>query len=132
MRSFAKGTISQSMASRALSKYASSSHMDFISQKDAKGLLLSFFIVGPSNELHVYPVYCDNECKFAGRLRLSLIAFVCSPDHFVKAAALPVGALLDRVGPRYTSLLGAIVFAAGNLVFPLDYRRKWKDALVTI
>ncbi|KAG8901293.1 hypothetical protein FRB99_005408 [Tulasnella sp. 403] len=38
-------------------------------------------------------------------------------------AALPVGAILDRVGPKYTSLLGAIIFAIGNLVFPVDYRK---------
>ncbi|KAG9031644.1 hypothetical protein FRB95_002453 [Tulasnella sp. JGI-2019a] len=36
--------------------------------------------------------------------------------------ALPVGALLDQIGPKYTSLLGAAVFAAGNVIFPLGYR----------
>ncbi len=50
--------------------------------------------------------------------------------HYVKKiAALPVGALLDRVGPRNTSLLGAAVFALGNLVFPLGYRSESRDGL---
>ncbi|KAG8987757.1 hypothetical protein FRB93_004419 [Tulasnella sp. JGI-2019a] len=35
--------------------------------------------------------------------------------------ALPVGALLDQIGPKYTSL-GAAVFAAGNVIFPLGCR----------
>lgn len=43
------------------------------------------------------------------------------------AAALPVGALLDRIGPKYTSLIGAMIFALGNLSFPLDYRSGWID-----
>lgn len=40
---------------------------------------------------------------------------------------MPVGALLDRIGPKYTSLLGAAVFGAGNIVFPLGYRGTLRD-----
>lgn len=34
--------------------------------------------------------------------------------------ALPIGILLDYVGPRNTSLLGAVCFALGNLFFGLE------------
>ncbi|KAF8314726.1 MFS general substrate transporter [Clavulina sp. PMI_390] len=34
--------------------------------------------------------------------------------------ALPIGILLDNVGPRNTSLLGAIFFALGNFLFGLE------------
>lgn len=30
--------------------------------------------------------------------------------------------MLDRVDPKYTSLIGAMIFALGNFSFPLDYR----------
>lgn len=43
------------------------------------------------------------------------------------AVALPVGALLDRIGPKYASLIGAAIFALGNVLFPLDYRSAWID-----
>lgn len=45
----------------------------------------------------------------------------CLPFLGEQVAALPVGALLDQIGPKYTSLLGALVFAAGNVIFPLGY-----------
>jgi hypothetical protein len=28
---------------------------------------------------------------------------------------------MDRIGPQATTIIGAITFAAGNIVFPLNY-----------
>ncbi|QRV72651.1 major facilitator superfamily transporter [Ceratobasidium sp. AG-Ba] len=39
-------------------------------------------------------------------------------------ASLPSGAILDRVGPTRTSIIGAMVFGMGNLVFGLG-RQTW-------
>ncbi|KAI9841774.1 MAG: hypothetical protein M1838_003419 [Thelocarpon superellum] len=45
--------------------------------------------------------------------------------------ALVVGALLDRYGPRATSIIGCVLFAAGCLVFALAAQIRVVDAYVT-
>lgn len=37
-------------------------------------------------------------------------------------AALPIGYTLDTIGPRKTSIIGAVIFLLGNLLFGLGYR----------
>ncbi|EJD54139.1 hypothetical protein AURDEDRAFT_141988, partial [Auricularia subglabra TFB-10046 SS5] len=65
----------------------------------------------------------DQPCE-AQNLRLnSLFTYAAVTSNVV---ALPVGIILDKIGPRWTSLLGAAMFAVGNVAFgygqegPLD------------
>lgn len=45
-------------------------------------------------------------------------------------ACLPIGYTLDRLGPKKTSILGAVLFGVGNLLFGLGYRSAWMDTYV--
>lgn len=39
----------------------------------------------------------------------------------IQCASLPVGWFLDTIGPQYSAITGAAVFAAGTLTFGVGY-----------
>ncbi|KZT39089.1 MFS general substrate transporter, partial [Sistotremastrum suecicum HHB10207 ss-3] len=49
---------------------------------------------------------------------------------FTNVSALPIGMTLDRLGPRWTSIIGATFFALGNFMFGLQYRAPGIDTYV--
>lgn len=53
-------------------------------------------------------------------LRLNLMFTIATV--VTNVSALPIGFLLDRVGPRRTSILGGVLFALGCFCFGLDMR----------
>lgn len=70
-------------------------------------------------EFHVHSIDRCYECEY----QLSLPYPIFSPASSSKCVALPVGVILDSIGPRWTSLIGAVLFAAGNFVFGLGIQR---------
>jgi MFS family permease len=77
----------------------------------------------------IYASYCDNEhdgekSRLSGRpcvgqdLQLNL-SFTISVV-LTNVGALPIGMTLDRIGPKYTSILGAIIFALGNIFLGIN------------
>lgn len=68
-----------------------------------------------AHEFHVHFIDCCDKCEY----QLSIPQPIYSLATSSKCAALPIGVILDSIGPRWTSLIGAVLFAAGNFVFGL-------------
>ncbi|KAG8930639.1 hypothetical protein FRC02_003966 [Tulasnella sp. 418] len=92
---------------------------------------IALAINGWSSHVGIYGDLCKSEpavpykpCKEQD-LRMNYM-FTLS-TVVTNASALPIGMLLDYIGPQYTTLLGALVFMLGNIVFPLDIRNHYVD-----
>lgn len=68
-----------------------------------------------AHEFHVHFIDRCYKCEYQLIIRYPIISLALTS----KVAALPVGILLDSIGPRWASLIGAVLFTAGNFVFGL-------------
>lgn len=50
----------------------------------------------------------------------------------MQGAALPIGSILDKVGPQKTAILGSLVFLLGNFVFGLQITKGGEFAPVAV
>ena len=58
-----------------------------------------------------------NVSRLVTRMTGSASEVECLRDY--KGCALPAGSLLDRYGPRTTTIVGSVIFLLGNLLFAL-------------
>ncbi|KZV90526.1 MFS general substrate transporter [Exidia glandulosa HHB12029] len=84
------------------------------------GVVFGFAALKPVLVRHgVYRELCDADAPSCDAQDLRLNYMFTLAATTTNVAALPVGMILDRIGPRWTSILGALVFAAGNIAFGL-------------
>lgn len=92
------------------------------------GLVFGFAALKPILvDSGVYAELCPNgQAPCAEQdTRLNLLFIVASSVNNI--AALPMGAFLDRAGPKITTMTGGVLFAAGCATFAVGHVKGWLD-----